>query len=1283
MFRKIYLIFALAVFSTASFAQTGTLKGVVTDAMTGEAIPFANVVIEKGGNQLSGTTTDFDGNYTIKPIDPGSYTVKATFVGYGTVEITGVIMSANKITFQDIKLQEGVALDEVKIIAYKKPLLDQDNLSGETKTSEEIVALPTRSVASVAATTAGIYQQDEGDGVNIRGSRGDATEYYIDGIKVRGAMGVPTSGIEQITVITGGLPAQYGDATGGIISVTTKGPSSKLFGGVELESSSLFDDYNYNLLGFALSGPILKKRNEDGTKGNSILGFFISGELRSVDDTDPSAIGRWKVKDDKLEWLKENPFQVAPNAAAGFLSTSDFLTSADFENVGAKMNAHENRLNISGKIDVKPAKNTFFSFGGSYYARVSRDFSAWRSMFSWEDNRESSQHTYRLFGKLTQKFGSEESNDENSSSAIKNAFFTIQGDYTNNKYTYVDANHQFDLFNYGYVGKFDTYKAPIYQNDTAIDPNTGIIYEGNILAGWADTSYRFTPGGINPGLENYTTAYYQMFEDYGMTSYMSSFVGAANDGVIRTAADLQGQGLMNGDLPSSVYSLFGNHGYMYNGSAKQENTQTTFKAAGSADISSHEISFGFEYEERRDYYWGIGPMNLWGLMRQQANKHITELDLANPHPVFDVHGTFQDTVNYDRLNADLDEFGNPTGQFQSWFDYQLREELGLNNPNYIDPATGLPARGDLVFIDIDSYDPSTFRLDMFSPDELLNNGSSLVYYYGYDIYGNKTNDYNTLDEFFNYFNDENSDSPINPETPQQTLGERYLRNIAPYNPIYQAGYIQDKFAIEDLIFNIGLRVDRFDANQKALNDKYLLYETYTAGNQTNDNKFWEGLTDYKDSEGNYTHPSTIGDDYVVYVDNFRPSTVVGYRNGDTWYNAQGQQISDPTLLAEAAGGKITPYLTDQALIDDSLGRVNVNAFKDYEPETVFMPRIAFSFPISDEAQFFAHYDVLTQRPPTGNRLEPVDYLFMSDRVGATLNNPDLKPEKTVDYELGFAKTLSLRSALKISAFYKELRDMIQVTNVLSAYPAQYYTYGNIDFGTVKGLSVNYDLRRTNNVQLTANYTLQFADGTGSSATSGASLVNTGQPNLRTTIPLSYDQRHALSASVDYHYGKGKDYNGPVWFGSNVFANAGANIMLSAGSGVPYSKQSNITQEAASGINDRSTLEGSLNGSRLPWQFRVNAKVNKEFEIKWSEKKSSYVNVYLQVQNLFDAKNIISVYRATGNPEDDGYLTAAASQNAIASQNSPESFRYLYSLAVNNPSHYSLPRMFRAGLSIEF
>ena len=1245
MFRKIYLTLATILISLIGLAQTGTLKGVIKDAASGEPIPFANVIAEKNGNQIGGATTDFDGNYVIKPIEPGKYTLKATFVGYQTVEVTGIIVSANKITFQDINLQEGVALAEVKIIEYKKPLLDQDNLSGETKTAEEIVALPTRSVASVAATTAGIYQRDEGDAVNIRGSRTDATEYYIDGIKVRGSLGVPTSGIEQITVVTGGLPAQYGDATGGVISVTTKGPSNKFFGQVELESSSLFDDYNYNLLGFALSGPIIKKRNSDGTRGSSILGYFIAGELRSVDDTDPSAIGVWKVKDSKLDELRANPFQIAPNAAAGFLSTSDFLTENDFENVQAKLNTNQKRFNISGKLDFKPAKNTFFSFGGSYYARSSRDWSYWRSMYSWDNNRESTQKTYRLFGKLTQKFGSDEANDEKSATTIKNAFFTIQGDYTNNRYTWVDSDHQFNLFNYGHVGKFTTDRTKIYNRNDVLDTNTGIWYSNvQEMTGWQDTLFDFNEfafgNPLNPSLVNYTRAYYDMFERYGMTSY----VGTESDGVIRTAADLQGQGLLNGQSPASVYSLFGNHGTIYGGAYKQENTQTTFKAAGSADIKSHEISFGFEYEQRRDYYWGSSPTSMWTLGRQLTNMHIMERDLSNPIFVTDVNGIFQDTIDYNRLYVE---------SAQSTFDKNLRLQLFGDDVDL--------SENQLQFIDIDSYDPSTFNIKMFSEDELLNSGSSLVYYYGYDIYGDKVDYGSSLDAFFD------------------TTGSK--RYIAPFEPIYTAGYIQDKFAIEDLIFNIGLRVDRYDANQKVLKDRYLLYSAYSAGAQNDDGDFWDGMTNYSNGN-NAIHPSTIGNDYVVYVDNVNsPTKVVGYRDGDNWYNAQGLGISDPTLLADAAGGQIQPYLVNPQ--NAAVGYVTQDAFQDYKPEVVFMPRIAFSFPISDEAQFFAHYDVLTQRPPGNNRLEPVDYLFMADRVGATLSNPDLKPEKTIDYELGFAKTLSLRSALKISAFYKEMRDMIQVINTLGAYPAQYVTYGNIDFGTVKGLSVNYDLRRTNNVSLTANYTLQFADGTGSSATSGSSLVNTGQPNLRTTIPLSYDQRHALTASVDYSYGTGKDYNGPVLFGLKFLEDAGANIMMSAGSGTPYSKQSNITQEAASGINDRSTLEGSLNGSRLPWQFRLSAKLNKNFVIKWSDKKRSNLNVYVQVQNLLDAENIISVYRATGNPEDDGYLTSAAAQNSIDAKNDPNAFRYLYSLAVNNPSNYSLPRMWRAGISIDF
>ena len=432
--------------------------------------------------------------------------------------------------------------------------------------------------------------------------------------------------------------------------------------------------------------------------------------------------------------------------------------------------------------------------------------------------------------------------------------------------------------------------------------------------------------------------------------------------------------------------------------------------------------------------------------------------------------------------------------------------------------------------------------------------------------------------------------------------------------------------------------------------------------------------------GDYTRPVGIGDDYVVYVNDLdNPTEVVGYRNGQDWFDENGEAINDPKTLAQASTtGQITPYLVNP---EDS-----IPVFKDFEPQTDFSPRISFSFPISDEAQFFAHYDVLTQRPPTGNRLNPISYLYLAETVNAFVNNPNLKSEKTVDFELGFAQTLNLNSSLTLSAFYRELRDMIQVVKTNYSYPVSYLTYGNIDFSTVKGFSALYEMRRSGNVSMSANYTLQFANGTGSSSSSALSLVNTGQPNLRTTIPLSYDQRHAFNLSMDYRFDSGKDYNGPVWFNKQVLANAGANFIIIAGSGTPYSRQSNITQDGAFGINQRSTLDGSLNGSRNPWTVRINTKINKRFSIdvgQLDKKKKLGFNVYLQVQNLLNTKNVRSVYRATGNPDDDGYLSDASAQTDINAQNDPQSFRDMYMMKINNPSNYSLPRMARLGIEINF
>jgi hypothetical protein len=258
--------------------------------------------------------------------------------------------------------------------------------------------------------------------------------------------------------------------------------------------------------------------------------------------------------------------------------------------------------------------------------------------------------------------------------------------------------------------------------------------------------------------------------------------------------------------------------------------------------------------------------------------------------------------------------------------------------------------------------------------------------------------------------------------------------------------------------------------------------------------------------------------------------------------------------------------------------------------------------------------------------------------------------------------------------------------VNGAYPVTFNTYGNRDFGTVKGLTVAYDLRRTGNVRITANYTLQFADGTGSDATSSAALIQAGLPNLRVIQPYSFDQRHAFAITVDYRYGSGANYNGPVIKDINILENTGLNIFTNIYSGSPYSAQSNISN-VAQGNTVTPSLTGTQNGSRLPWSYRLDLQLDRTFdlEIKRGEdkKKPVFLNVYIRATNLLNQFNRISVYRATGNWDDDGYLAAASSQSSIQNQTDEQSFRDYYTMSIQNAFNISVPRTIRLGVKFDF
>jgi len=1247
MLRKLFTALSIVIVSTGllNAQNEAAIKIKLIDKNTKETIPFANVIVELGGIQAGLGTTNMDGEVTIKPLNPGKYNVKGSYVGYQPSVINNVVVSVGKTTYLNMEMVQGQQLDVVEIVEYAVPLIDPDTKSGGTVTREDYQNMATKNINSVASTTAGVYQQDEGSALSIRGARSDATSYYVDGQKVIGSAGVPQGGVEQVTTIIGGTPAEFGDNAGGIISITTRGPASRYSGGIELITSGMgekntktmgLDAYGYNFVGFNLNGPIILKKDSATQIKKSVLGFSVSGEAVTVQDNDPSAVGFYRIKPDVLADLEQTPLR--PSATgSGFVLNSEFITFDDLEKIKAKQNVRSNSLRLNGKIVYQPTTNMTITAGGSINYNKEHDFIYDYALFNPSNNSLTTQTTWRAWGKLTQKFNNASAQEEEkSSSVIKNAYFTLQAGFEKYSYKTEDDNHKFNPFNYGYIGKFQQYIAPQYSFDTLskyVDTDGDSIqekYTGYFQEAWNYYALTFTPSDLNSTAAAYTNQYYESFFP-------------ANGNNVQA-----GLGLLNGDRPQNVYSLWLNTGRQYGGYNYGENTQFRVFGNFSADIKKHAIQVGFEYEQRNQRGYNIGAIGLWTLMRQLANKQISQFDsipILNP----DLVGNYP-TYDFDRLyNA----------QEHSQFDKSLREYLGLSE-------TGTE------WLDIDSYDPSIYSLDMFSADDLLNiGGGALVGYYGYDHTGKKTKGNPSLDDFYTKKDDKGN----------------FTREMGAYQPIYIAGYIQDKFDFKDLKFNVGLRVDRFDANQKVLKDKYLLYETKTAG------------------EVNYgafatTRPQNIGDDYVVYVnDKYNATQIVGYRDGDTWYNAQGAEVSDP--LASLGGsntvdGRVNPYLLDPTSAKAKI--ISPNVFKDFDPQVNFMPRIAFAFPISDVANFFAHYDVLTQRPPDArNRMNPYNYLNIENEPGLFISNPNLKPQRTTDYELGFTQVLNEKknSALTLSAFYREFRNMTQVVSVYQAYPITYNTYDNIDFGTSKGFSIAYDLRRTAGIRLNANYTLMFADGTGSSATDGVNLVSAGTPNLRTTHPLNFDQRHTVTLNADYRFGSGKDYRGPSFTKKksqkvvNILENVGANLTLRAGSGTPYSKQSNISQEGAFGIQQRRTLEGDINGSNLPWSFRMDLRVDKSIALSFGGKKdgeskrAADLNIYLQVLNVLNNKNVVAVYRATGNPNDDGYLASKDGQDAMAGRNDPQSFTDLYSVRINQPNNYSRPRVIRLGLMLNF
>jgi len=268
--------------------------------------------------------------------------------------------------------------------------------------------------------------------------------------------------------------------------------------------------------------------------------------------------------------------------------------------------------------------------------------------------------------------------------------------------------------------------------------------------------------------------------------------------------------------------------------------------------------------------------------------------------------------------------------------------------------------------------------------------------------------------------------------------------------------------------------------------------------------------------------------------------------------------------------------------------------------------------------------------------------------------------------------------------------MINQRMIVGAYPRTYIMFDNIDFSTVKGLSAAFDFRRTGGSKINLNYTLQFADGSGSNANSGANLAQSGQPNLRILTPLDFDQRHSFVINYDYRFGAKKEYKGPTFQTKKgktvqVFEDIGFNLSFLLGSGTPYTRWISPSNSFAAG---RSSILGQINGSSKPWNFRTNLRIDKNIPLTFGRedsdnRKTGNLNVYLQILNVLNTRNVLNVYSFTGAADDDGFLSSTQAQAALLQANSAASYSDMYTIRMRNANNFSLPRQTRIGVLFTF
>ncbi len=314
------------------------------------------------------------------------------------------------------------------------------------------------------------------------------------------------------------------------------------------------------------------------------------------------------------------------------------------------------------------------------------------------------------------------------------------------------------------------------------------------------------------------------------------------------------------------------------------------------------------------------------------------------------------------------------------------------------------------------------------------------------------------------------------------------------------------------------------------------------------------------------------------------------------------------------------------------------------------PRFGLSYPITDRGAIHVSYGHFFQIPNFEFLYSNPDFELYAtsnygstpppERVPNTIGNADLKPQKTVIYEIGLQQQLGTDLSLDVTGYFKDIRNLLGTQILHTTTGIRYARYINRDYGNIKGLTIAFEKRVAGGFGATIDYTYQIAKGNASDPASAFLDVQAGREPQKQFVPLDWDRTHSLNFTVTA--GDPDKYS--------------LSLIGRLGSGLPYTP----TEQ-----NVRTAVE---NSERRPAFLTFDFYCYRNF--KYADLNFS---AFVRVFNLLDQKNELDVYPDTGRAS---YSLAALNSGTIFGVNSLKDY-------IARPDFYSEPRQVILGLSLEF